>query len=68
MSIPEKIDELERRFKKVGFDETEPAKKFIAEARNMYAKYIETNSEYADDASKTLNESLDKWLSMIEEE
>ena len=67
MSIPEKIDELERRFKKIGFDKIESAKKFIAEARNMYAKYVETNSEFADDASKTLNASLDNWLSVVEE-
>lgn len=66
MSIPEKIDELERRFEEIGFDKTESAKKFLAEARNMYAKYVETNSEYADDASKTLNVSLDNWLSLTE--
>ncbi len=66
MSIPEKIDELERRFKEIGFDKTESAKQFIAEARNMYAKYVETNSEYADDVSKTLNVSLDSWLSLTE--
>lgn len=68
MSIAEKIAELEKKFEKSGLSTFEHAKAFLDEARHMNETYVETNSEYADEASDLLNTTLDRWLDMLKKE